>query len=229
LSTFKIGENFDSCYGCFFSGQFRSSVYGFKNCCIGVVIDEVYYPLYFDYVPKQKKAETDAYGVGIATAIRLVKRFNSFNKGLKADSIDLGSLKLSVDNGYSDMALAKICIENNLIYISVPKKSHTFLINGQKFKLSKWIETEFLRLEKEHDLKQKDLPKEKQEPFIHRFKGFYRSKKTSIILLAFRLNGSKKVSIIYTTAKDEKAKTLRRHWFPRGFAYTSTLKFIMRK
>jgi hypothetical protein len=52
LSTFKIGENFDSCYGCFFSGQFRSSVYGFKNCCIGVVIDEVYYPLYFDYVPK---------------------------------------------------------------------------------------------------------------------------------------------------------------------------------
>lgn len=230
LGAFKEGENFDSCYACFFSGQFRCSVYGFKNCCIGVVIDAVYYPLYFEYVSKQKKAETDEYSIQVATAIKLVKRFGLFTKGLKTESIDLGNLKFSADNGYSDMALAKTCTENDLTYISVPKKSHTFLINGQKVKLSEWIETEFLQLEKEHNLKQKDLPKEKQKPFIHRFKGFYRSKKTSVILLAFRLNGSKKVSIIYTTAKDEKAKTLRRHWFQRTYIeqFFKILKHVLK-
>jgi hypothetical protein len=197
--------------------QFRSSVYGFKNCCIGVVIDKVYYPLYFEYIPKQKKKETDEYSVGIATAMKLVNRFALFNKGLKAESIDLGNLKVSVDNGYSDMTLAEVCTEHDLTYISVPKKSHTFLINGEKIKLSEWIKTEFIRLEKAHNLKQENLPTEEQKPFIHRFKGFYRSKNTSVVLLAFRLNGSKKVSIIYTTAKDEKAKTLRRHWFQRTY------------
>jgi hypothetical protein len=217
LGAFKMGESFDSCYSCFFSGQFKSSVYGFKNCCLGVVIDEVYYPLYFDYIPKQKKVETDEYSVTIATAIKLVNRFGSFYKDLQANSIDLGKLKFSIDNGYSDMALAKVSTENNLIYISVPKKSHTFLINGQKIKLSEWIAIEFLKLEEAHDLKQQDLPKEEQEAFIHRFRGFYRSKKTSVTLLAFRLNGSKKVSVIYTTTKDEKAKTLRRHWFQRTY------------
>lgn len=217
LGAFKVGESFDSCYGCFFSGQFKSSVYGFKDCCIGVVIDKVYYPMYFEYTPKQKKEEGDEYSVGITTAIKLVERFGLFYEGLKTNSIDLGNLKFSVDNGYSHMALAKICKKNHLDYISVPKKSHTFLINGQKFILSKWIETEFLQLEEEHNLKQERLQKEQQEPFIYRFKGFYCSKKTSVVLLAFRLNGSKKVSIIYTTAKDEKAKTLRRHWFQRTY------------
>ena len=217
LSSEGVRENFDSCYACFFSGQFKSNVYGFKNCCIGVVIDKVYYPLYFEYIPKQKKAETDEYSVQVATAIKLVERFGFFNETLKAESIDLGNLKLSVDNGYSDMALAKICEIHNLTYISVPKKSHTFLINGQKIKLSEWIKTAFSRLEKEYNLEQEKLPIEKREPFVHRFKGFYRSKNKSVVLLAFRLNGSKKVSIIYTTAKDEKSKTLRRHWFQRTY------------
>jgi hypothetical protein len=120
---------------------------------------------------------------------------------------------VSVDNGYSDMALANICTQNGLIYISVPKKSYTFCINGKKITLSEWIKEEFLRLEKEHETKQKDLPEVKKEAFIYRFKGYYRSKKVSVILLAFRLNSSKKVSIIYTTSKNEKAKILRRLWF----------------
>lgn len=217
LSSFQLGETFEACYGCFFSGQFKSTVYGFKNCCLGVVIDQIYYPLYFEYVPKKKKLETDKYSIAIKTAIKLVRKFGKFNQQLKKENINLGRLNFSADNGYSNIELAKICTENNLTYICVPEKHHTFLINGQTIKLTEWIKEEYFKLEKRHEEGQKELPKEKHKPFIYRFRGYYKSKKQSVILLAFRLNGSKKVSIIYTTAKDIHAKTLRRHWFQRTY------------
>jgi hypothetical protein len=229
LSSFQLGKTFASCFSCFFSGQFNSTVYGFKNCCIGVVIDGVYYPLYFDYIPKKKKEGDAQYGVQIATAIKLVKRLGTFKQHLKDKGIDLGKLRFSADSGYSDMHLADVCKENDLIYISVPKKSHTFLIDGKSMKLSEWITTEFLRLEEEYNIAQKDVPKSEQKPFFYRFRGFYKSKKRSVVLVAFRLNGSKKVSIIYTTSTDEKAKTLRRHCLPRnlgGFQRTYNEQFF---
>jgi hypothetical protein len=217
LSSFQQGETFEACYGCFFSGQFKSTVYGFKNCCLGVVIDRIYYPLYFEYVPKKKKSETDKHSIAIETAIKLINKFGRFTQQLKNGNVDLGRLNFSADNGYSDIELAKICTENNLTYISVPKKNHTFLINGQTIKLKEWIEKEYLDLEQKHEEEQEELPKENRKPFIYRFRGYYKSKKQSVILLAFRLNGSKRVSIIYTTSKDIHAKTLRRHWFQRTY------------
>ncbi|TAF31269.1 MAG: hypothetical protein EAZ67_13125 [Cytophagales bacterium] len=36
-------------------------------------------------------------------------------------------------------------------------------------------------------------------------------------MLAFRLNGSNKVSVIYSTSQTIFAKTLRRHWFQRTY------------
>ena len=39
--------------------------------------------------------------------------------------------------------------------------------------------------------------------------------KQEMVFLIFRLNGSKKVSVIFTSNLDMKAKTLRRHWFNR--------------
>ena len=217
LDTSKTGEDFGKCYSCFFSGQFKATTYGFDNCCIGIVIAGIYYPLYFNYIPKQKKEAEDKYGIKIAKAMNLVKRFSKFRTELKETGIDLGKLRISVDNGYSDIHLAELCCENDLGYISVPKKSHTFLIDGKKQTLSQWIEDDFLRLEKEHELKQSKLPKAQQKPFEYRFRAFYRSQNQSVILLAFRLNGSKKVSIIYTTEKSEMAKTMRRHWFQRTY------------
>ena len=50
-----------------------------------------------------------------------------------------------------------------------------------------------------------------------RFRAFYDSQNREVVLLAFRLNGSKKVSIIYATDKNIKGKTLRRHWFQRTY------------
>ena len=97
-------------------------------------------------------------------------------------------------------------------------------------KLSKWITTEFLRLEEEYNIVQKDMPKSEQKPFFYRFRGFYKSKKRSVVLVAFRLNGSKRVSIIYTTSTDEKAKTLRRHWFQRTYIeqFFKILKHVLK-
>lgn len=230
LSSFQVGENFASCFSCFFSGQFNSTVYGFKNCCVGVVIDGVYYPLYFDYIPKKKKEDDAKYSIQIETAIKLVNRLGKFKQDLKDKGVNLGKLRFSADSGYSDMHLADVCKENDLIYISVPKKSHTFLIDGKSIKLSEWITTEFLRLEEEYNKAQEDVPKFEQKPFVYRFRGFYKSKKRSVVLVAFRLNGSKRVSIIYTTSTDEKAKTLRRHWFQRTYIeqFFKILKHVLK-
>ena len=77
-----------------------------------------------------------------------------------------------------------------------------------KTNLSDWINNSFLKAEKAHQQQQ-------QTPFIYRFKAHYCSQNREVTLLAFRLKGSKKVSIIYTTDKNIFAKTLRRHWFQR--------------
>jgi len=180
LSSFQFGQNYEGCYGKFFSGQTRSSVYGFKNACLGVVIDGVYYPMYNELVKKIKKADNNGIAAPIEAAQNLINRFSQW-------------------------------------YISVPKKSHLFEINGQKINLKNWTEQEYLKAEQEYLEQQAKLPKEEQKPFTFRFKAFYCCKNMDLTLLAFRLNGSKKVSIIYCTSKTIFAKTLRRHWFQRTY------------
>lgn len=143
LSSFNLGENYSLCFGSFFSGQTRSTVYGFKNGCIGIVIDGIYYPLYFDYVKKRKKTDDDKYSATVETALDLINRFGKFKERFEKEGIKLGKLHFSADNGFSDNNLINCAAKNGLIYIGIPKKSHLFEIQGTKIKLKEWIETVF--------------------------------------------------------------------------------------
>ena len=246
LSSFIEGEDFEGCYGKYFSGQTKSSVYGFRVLCLGICIDGVYYPLYFEYVKTKNKSKTskneqksaksrtkpknqksdNQKSDAIIKAEKLVKRFGTFyNKFQKKEQIVasgfcLPALHFSCDNGYSHTDLANCCAANHLIYIisiSVPKKSHFFIIDDTAIKLSNWIKEVFIPKEKVYLKEQEKLPKQQRKPFIYRFKGTYRSKKMKVTLIAFRLNGSKRVSIIYSTSSTIFRKTIRRHWFQRTY------------
>jgi hypothetical protein len=66
-------KGLDSYYGRFFSGQFRTCVYGYKVLTLGLSIDGVLYPLYFDFIGKnteERPAEKSA-----VVAQKLVKRW----------------------------------------------------------------------------------------------------------------------------------------------------------
>ena len=115
------------------------------------------------------------------------------------------------------------------MYISVPKKNHYFEIKGEKIKLSDWIEEEYLVAEKAHQDQEKDLPEAEKTAFVLRQRAHYCAQNQELTLLAFRLNGSKKVSVIYSPDKNIFAKTLRRHWFQRTYIeqFFKTLKHVL--
>jgi hypothetical protein len=228
LSSFKLGEDFESCYGKFFSGQTRSSVYGFRVLSLGVCIDGVLYPLYFEYVRKKSKASKKP--EAIKQAEKLVHKFGNFRNRLVKKGIEIPDLHFSCDNGYSHLDLANCCQNNHLIYISVPTKSHLFEIKGRNVKLSDWINQIYLPLEKEYYDRQNELKGTKPKPFIYRFKGIYRSKKLAVTMIAFRLNDSKKVSIVYSTNATIFRKTMRRHWFQRTYIeqFFKLLKHVLK-
>jgi hypothetical protein len=230
LNSFNLGEKTNSFFGCFYSGQTKSTVYGFKNACLGIVIDGIYYPLYFEYVRKGKKADADKYGATIMTAIKLIERFGAFKAGLEDNGIELKTLNLTVDSGFNNKYFIDSCEEQDLNYIGVPDKNHNFEIGGKKIKLKEWIETIFLPLEIAHNEEQNMLPKDKQKPFVYRFRGNYSSRNKIVTLLAFRLNNSTRVSIIYSPSKDIKGKTLRRHWFQRTYIeqFFKTIKHVLK-
>ena len=46
-------------YGAFFSGQYKASVCGFKVLTLAVVIDDLLYPLFFNFVAKEKKTDKE--------------------------------------------------------------------------------------------------------------------------------------------------------------------------
>ena len=209
-------QAFENCYGRFFSGQYGRVVYGFKVVTLGICVDGIFYPLYFDFVKKSKEGEA-APEKAVKVAEKLVKRWGKWTEKLKKQGLILPKLHFSCDNGYSDVSLANTCEQNHLIYISVAKKSHYFEIENQKIKLSDWINQSFIAAEKVHEEKQKTLPDGQKKPFIYRVRANYCSKKLEVTLLAFRLNGSEKVSVIYTPDKTIFAKTLRRHWFQRTY------------
>lgn len=199
-------------FGSFFSGQYRSVVFGFKVVCFGVYLDNIFYPLYFDFVPKKSEKKENK---SIVVAKKLVQRWGKWVKKLKKESVDLPKIHLSCDSGYSHQTLNDEADKNGLIYISVPKKNHLFTINGKKKKLSKQVEEEFLEREKQHQTKQKELKEEEKTAFTWRVKAYYANQKREVTLLFFRLKGSKKISVIYTNNKTIFAKTLRRNWFNR--------------
>jgi hypothetical protein len=229
LENVNQDEDTQKYYGKFFSGQFRAAVYGFKIVTLGVSIDGVFYPLYFEPVAKESESNDEKKATKVA--VKLIERWDKFRDRLRQRSTLLPILNLSCDSGYSDVELSNICQKNGLRYISVPKKSHKFEIDGNVQKLSEWIEEKFLKKETKHKEKCKKNNSETVTPFYWRVRAkYYTQNNREVTLLIFRLNGSKKVTAIYTTDKDIKAKTLRRHWFQRTYIeqFFKTLKHVLK-
>jgi len=205
-SIFKqwlTGEKFGQYFAKYYSGQYKSAVYGFNVILCGMVIGEIFYPLQFQL---RRKNEKD---VEVAENI-LCKVYKKLSVLADIVQVNLPQLYLSVDSGFRSMNLLNYCEGFGIIYIGVPKVNHTINLEGKKQKIKK-LKAEYL--EKEATWKT-DNPDEK-EPFTWRVRVNYRCTGKEVTLLFFRLNGSKKVSVIFCTNLDIKAKTMRRHWFER--------------
>ena len=224
-----FSKDFDDCQGKFFSGQFGSTVYGFKVLVLGVCIEGVFYPQYMDFV-KKKNPHEPKFKTAPEVAEQLVTRWGEWKDQLYKKGIELPTLHLSCDRGYSNAKLAKTCKNNGLCYISVPKKSHNFEINGQKTNLKNQIKEIFIPAEEAHNKEEKNLPEEQKTPFQWRIRAKYCSQKKEVTLLVFRLKGSKKVTAIYTDDKNIFAKTFRRHWFQRTYIeqFFKILKHVLK-
>jgi hypothetical protein len=216
-----VSKDFENCFGKFFSGQFMSAVYGLKVVTFALSIEGLVYPLYFDCV-KKAQSKTDKVEKATQVAGKLVRKWGLFLEKAKKRGISIPKLHFSCDSGYSDVDLSNICYKNKLTYISVPKKSHLFDITDKtdvlrRTNLEDWVKNVYLIEEQKYELAQEKKAKKDKKPFVYRFRAVYCSQKREVTLLAFRLKGSKKVSIIYCTDKNIFAKTLRRHWFQRTY------------
>lgn len=215
---------YQNCYGSFFSGQIGRSAYGFQVVTFGVVIEDVFYPLYFESVKKEevkfdennKKIPKKGKST-IAVATKLITKWDIFVKKLAKEAVILPKIYFSCDSGYSDVELSDFCLKSGLIYISVPKMHHNICIQNEQTNLKNWIQNVFLPLEEAHKEAEKGLEKHEKTPFYYRFRAFYNCQNKIVTLLAFRLMGSNKVTLVYTSDKNIKAKTLRRHWFQRTY------------
>jgi hypothetical protein len=118
-------------YGKFFSGQYHCSVFGFKVVCFGLYIEDVFYPLFFDFVKKKMDTQGNQ-AVGVAK--KLVSRWGRLRGRLAKEGVVLPDIHFSCDNGYNDVSLSEHCHkqENGLVYISVPRRNNIFTINKKK-------------------------------------------------------------------------------------------------
>jgi hypothetical protein len=213
LKNDKILKEFEDCYGKFFSGQFGRVVYGLKIVTFGLSIDGIFYPMYFEFVPKNNETDKgSSKDTKKATQVAqdVVKKWKLFVEKSNKRGVCIPKIHFSCDNGYNNLALSQTCTSAGLIYISVPGKASFIEYDGKKIKIKAFIEEKFLKLEQEH-------LKTSKESFTLRFRANYCCQNQEVTFLVFRLKDSKKVSIIYTIDKNIKAKTLRRHWFQRTY------------
>lgn len=202
-------KDYEHYYSKWFSGQFYSTVYGYKVVCLGFSIEGVFYPLYFELV--KKSTETSA----IKVAQSLVEKVGVFLETLRKKGFQIPTIAFSCDNGYNSLTLSETCHKVHLSYISVPKRSEKIRINDKIYKIDRYIEKVFIVKEQAYLKKGKDNPVLVQEPFFQRVRATYCNQNREIVLLFFRFNSSKKVSVIYCPDKTIFAKTLRHHWFER--------------
>jgi len=194
-------ELFSTYFGKYFSGQTHKSEYGFRYSLSGVSIGEKFYPLYFSPIKKGEKCTVEAQ--------QTVKKMEALiRQCAKKQGFKVPNISLSVDGGYNSEDLIKECsqLKTKTNFICVPKKNNVVKIGHFQGSLTKYIEECFLPEEENSNC---------QQDFFIRKKGYYNCKKMEVVFLFFRLNGSKKVSIIYSTNLSIKAKTLRRRWFNR--------------
>jgi hypothetical protein len=195
-------EEFGKYFGKYFSGQYKSTVYGFNIMLYGMSIGDIFYPLHFQLRQKKKKDPEVAQTI-------LGKVHRKLSKLAQDNQVELPTLYLSVDSGFRSTGLIQYCEALGVIYIGVPKVNHLIELDDKRMKIKD--------LKKEFEEKEADWKKENgdEKAFTWRVRVDYNCVNEEVTLLLFRLNGSKKVSVIFTPDLDIKAKTMRRHWFER--------------
>ncbi|MEM8527798.1 MAG: hypothetical protein AAGG68_24360 [Bacteroidota bacterium] len=196
-------EEFGKYFGKYYSGQYGCAVYGFNVILCGMVIGEVFYPLHFRL---RKKTEKDT---EVALQV-LSKVYQKLSKIARSKDQSLPTLYFSVDSGFRSKALLNYCDANKLIYIGVPEVTHKVCVKGKWQKIGH-LKEEFKQKEAAHYSQNSNS----DEPYTWRVRATLNCLNRAVTLLLFRLNGSRKVSVIFSNDFNIKAMTLRRHWFER--------------
>ena len=211
-------------YGKFFSGQYKTTVYGFCVSVIGVVLQGTFYPLSFSLVGKSVKPppQTDVEkGIGTKEKNRK-KSLIQLEKGIKevfgfltdlseALGVELPQLYISIDSGFNDKILLDFCESLGLIAISVVKMNEIVVYKGNTMNFAELRDMIFLRAERKFYRDKSN----KNEPFSLRLSLFYKKLNRMVTILIFRFNGSGKITIIFCYDGVIKAKTMRRRFFQR--------------
>lgn len=203
LKNMPIGQYFAK----FYSGQTHCTVYGFRVTVLGITIGKDFYPLHYHISPRFLNTKK--------VALDLLKKAYKLLEDL-ALSYDLvyPNLFLSVDSGFTDKNLLAYCENKDIGFIGVLKKTNKIQIGRYDLNIRKYIDKVYLKKEKANIEKQSKSG-QKQTAFLLRKKAYVSALDKEVVLIFFRLNGSKKVSVIYSTAMLATAKTLRRHFFQR--------------
>jgi hypothetical protein len=200
LSTEK-GVAGNEYFAKYYSGQKHCTVYGWRVFLLGLVVDGTFYPMYFRIMAK-KDCEK-------AVAVELLEKASKYLSDLKAThpALNFPNLFCGFDSGFHDKVLLEKAEEAGFTPICVAKSNHVIVDNGKKHKINAYIKEVFEPAE--------TACEDKSEAFLLRVRVHYQSLDREVTMIFFRLNGSKKVSAVYSTDKNISAKTLRRRWFQR--------------
>ena len=215
----------DPYYGVFFSGQYKKMVHGFCVSLVGIVLKGTFYPLSFSLIPKSEPKVKSEEKVDIEKKVEVEKKRKKsliqLEKGIKsvhtfllditqAEKVVLPQLYSSLDGGFSNKELLDFCDGLKIITISVAKHTEVLLFQGQKMNFKTLIETVFLAKEADYYAESSS-----KKPFLLRLRVFYQKLGEEVTILIFRLNGSKKVTVIFCYDNIIHGKTMRRHFFQR--------------
>jgi len=202
-------EEFGKCYARYFSGQTHKTEYGFHVVLIGVCIGEEFYPYRFKLIDYSQKGHLKK------VSCDLLNKCASFMEGIrKKHDLVFGKIYVSVDSGFRDERFLRQCEVHGFESIVSCVKSHTFEIGQYKGNLSTYIEQVYKTKEQAYIAECERLG-EDAAAFTLRVKAYYKAMKREVLLVFFRVNESKKISVVMTTDQAAKRKTIRRRFFQR--------------
>ena len=202
-------EEFGKCYARYFSGQTHKAEYGFHVALSGVCIGEEFYPYRFKLVNHSQKGHLTK------VSCDLLNKCASFMEQVRRQhDLVFGKIYVSVDRGFRPERFLRQCEVHGFEPIVSCVKSHTFEIGQYIGNLTTYIEQVYKAKEQAHLAECERLGKD-ATAFTLRIKAYYKAMKTEVLLVFFRVNHSKKVSVVMTTDKVAKRKTIRRRFFQR--------------
>lgn len=202
-------EPFGQYYAKHFSGQTHKIEHGFNLLLLGVAIGNDFYPLFFHILCKGRQEKVKEVSCKLLTKCRLY-----LDNLSKKHHLTYGKLYVSVDSGFRYDALIKYCHNAGWEPIIACQKEHIFTVGSWKGKLRDYIKEVYEKLEKAHQTQYTQQGKT-APPFVLRIKAVYQAMGRKVLLVFFRINNSKKVSIVFTTDLAAKAKTIRYRFFQR--------------